>query len=108
MQIGELRQRVTIYEKRTVNDPAGQPVDGWQKTHRKLPAARLARGGSKVRRGEQVEANVAATFVGRYCDFQVITPGVRLECDGVTYDVAAVDDQDGTRTWLEVSCSALA
>lgn len=96
--VTRLPNRVTLFENRPFDEADG-PVDNWQKTHRKLPAARISK---------QSPASIDAVFVGRYCDFKVITAGLRLECDGTTYDVASVVDPDGTRQWLEVSCSALA
>lgn len=104
---GRLRQRVTVLEARETTDPAGQPAVAWAKTHRKLPAWRQAVAGGETQRGQKVEANVSAVFVGRFVDLQVIAPTHRIECDGVAYNVEASFDPDGKRDQWEVHCSAV-
>lgn len=105
MTIGQLRQRISVYEDKGVRDPAGQVTPDWRISHRKLPAALVTRTTADALRGEQATSAVDATFVGRYCDLKVITTDMRIEWDGAMYEVKKTRDTDGLREWFELQCA---
>jgi len=101
MNIGKLRQRITIQRKSRDEDDSGYPIpkpdtEEWEDVAT-VWAAREPLRGREFFAAAAVQYEKTVRFRIRYR--KGIKPGMRVLCDGVAYEIYAVlDDVHGDRT----------
>lgn len=99
MNIGKLRQRITIQRPGRTEDDAGYPIPNptdWEDVAT-VWAAREPLRGREFFAAAAVQYEKTVRFRIRYR--KGIKPGMRVLCDGVAYEIYAVlDDVHGDRT----------
>lgn len=98
---GDLNQRVTLQSATEAPDAVGQSVKTWT-TVSKLWARITPVGGGESVSGKQVVADASHAVTIRHRDD--VTPRMRLLWGSRVLEIAAVDDPDGLRTDLVLSC----
>jgi SPP1 family predicted phage head-tail adaptor len=96
MRAGKLRHRITI-EAATVANVFGEEVETWT-TFAEVWAAKEDLAGREFFAAQQTTAEVTTRFRLRYLDG--VTPKMRINSDGVLYNIESVQDPDGRRVEL--------
>ena len=99
MNPGKLRHRVVILEKQTSVDPDGYPTENWVNVATVWASVEPI-AGREYFRAAAVQAQHQVRFTMRYR--KDITPDMRLVYDGQEYEIKAILDLGGRRSWLQV------
>lgn len=104
MQIGPLRQRVTIQDFTVAQNAYGEPVETWANVTTVWAEVLPARGQERfVAAGDQQLATLTHVVRMRYYDG--LSPvDHRLVWGSITLDVESVQDPDGRRREMRVLC----
>lgn len=92
MRAGKLRHRIRIEAPGTVQDKYGEPVEGWT-TFAEVWASREDLTGREAFAAQQVNAEVTTRFGLRF--LPGMTANMRVQCEGIGYDLQSVADPDG-------------
>lgn len=99
MNPGKLRYRVSILKKTTGTDPDGYPIEEWVPIFIVWAEAKPI-AGREYFTAAAVQAQHQVRFTMRYRND--ITSDMRLRYDGQDYEIKAILDLGGRRTWLQV------
>lgn len=99
MNPGKLRHRVAILQKQTTIDPDGYPIETWVAAATVWASVEPI-AGREYFQAAAVQAQHQVRFTMRYRND--ITPDMRLQYDGQDYEIKAILDLGGRRTWLQV------
>lgn len=94
MRAGKLRHFTTIEAPTSGQDKYGEPIEAWG-TFLQVWASREDLAGREFFAAQQTGTEVTTRFRMRY-QFG-ITPTMRINADGVLYDIQSVQDPDGKR-----------
>lgn len=104
-RLGAMRERVNLQTATDTVDDAGQPIRTWATTYASQPAQRMPMRGSEGLRGGQVEAGIDEIFIIHFRES--VTPQMRLVHDSRNYGIVYVNQVEGGRRYLELSCKAV-
>lgn len=99
-----LRHRVAILRKQTGTDPDGYPIEEW------VPVSYIWAevkpiAGREYFQAAAIQAQHQVRFTMRYR--KDITSDMRLQYDGQEYEIKAILDLGGRRTWLQIMGEAV-
>ena len=94
MRAGRLRHRITIQQKSSTVDAAGQEVDTWEDLVARLPARVMYVRGGESPRGLQVEATTTHVIETRPCK-QAIDSCMRAVWCGRIFNITSAGDPEG-------------
>lgn len=100
--IGDMKHRARFQESIRLPDGAGGFTQTWQDiaTEPEVFAAVESLTTSERFRHRQMQKVVTHRLVVRFrAD---VTPALRVAVSGVAYDIVAISDRDGDKTWLEI------
>lgn len=103
---GELRHRVTIQHFVTGEDEWGYPIEYWDDLLTCWAKVEGLKGQQLYAAAQTAHATTHRVTV-RYRRDKPIKAGMRLVHEGVTYEITAALDREGTRRWLELECREL-
>lgn len=108
MPVADLRHDILLREPTVTTDAAGHPVRTYGDNDMRHYAEAYSPSGDEMLRGEGMEAITQAVFRIRY-PFREQLPGVtwQVQWDGVTYEIASVQDRDGRRRFLHLMCKEI-
>lgn len=92
INFGEMRHRVSIQQRTSQKDGAGELVEQWNEVMTR-PAALARTPGTEIWASAQRNARIPTIFKLRYEDG--VLPGMRLVHDGRTYDIKSALDPSG-------------
>lgn len=104
MNPGKLRHRIAILQKQTGTDPDGYPMEEWISIF-SIWAEVKPIAGREYFTAAAVQAQHQVRFTMRYR--KDITPDMRIRYDGQGYEIKAILDLGGRRTWLQVMGEAV-
>lgn len=104
---GTRNRRIRIEVRGSAKDEANQPVDDWLLVMEKLASYRTGRGMSAVRSAQEgvpggtqrVSWSFGYTPTG-------ITTAMRVNYNGIFYDIIEVRHDHATRKWTDLVCDA--
>ncbi len=99
MNPGKLRHRVQIRQKQAIVDPDGYPTEGWAAVATVWAAVEPI-AGREYFQAAAVQAEHQVRFTMRHR--KDIAADMRLHYDGQDYEIKAILDVGGRRTWLQV------
>ena len=104
LRAGELRHRIVIEEPREREDDFGEPVKDWQPIpHSGASAKKEDLSGRELFQAQQINARVSTRFTLRYRTD--INATMRVVHGEDLYGIESVQDPDGLRTTLILTCS---
>ncbi len=104
MTPGKLRHRILILQKQTGTDPDGYPTEEWVPVVTVWAAVEPI-AGREYFTAAAINAQHQVRFTMRYrAD---VTPDMRLQYNGQDYEIKAVLDLGGRRTWLQVMAEVI-
>jgi SPP1 family predicted phage head-tail adaptor len=103
MQVGKLRYRIDLQAPPVGQDIDGDPNTEWTSAGT-VWAAKEDLTGRELFAAQAVQSEISTRFRIRYRDG--IVPSMRIVCDDIIYNIAAVLDRDGTRRELQLMCSS--
>lgn len=104
---GTRNKRIRIEERGNAKDEANQPLDVWNLVTEKFASYRTGRGMSAVRSAQEgvptgpqrVSWGIAYTPTG-------ISPAMRVNWNGLLYDIVEVRHDHATKKWTDLVCDA--
>jgi SPP1 family predicted phage head-tail adaptor len=107
---GEMRHRVTLQERQTIQDDAGEPNNTWNTFATRWAAVQRAATGSEEFASAMRNGRVPVTFRLRYLETnagETITPAMRLVWQGKVHNILSVVDPDGRKSELIITAQEL-
>ena len=109
VRAGQLRQRITLQQRATTTDDAGQVDNTWT-TANTFSGSVLDKGGAEAIRGDQVSATTTAVVIMRTPRNDTMpTPQMRVTYDDAgnsrTLNIESVQRRDGKQRELWLYCS---
>lgn len=101
-----MRHRVSIQQRSTTKDAAGEQLDTWTEVMER-PAAKVATPGTEVWASAQRSGVVPTIFKMRREPLVTIVPGMRIVTDGKTYDIRSVFDATGRGEEMTITAEEL-
>jgi len=103
MQAGQLRYKTVIQSLPPGQDDDGNPSTEWRTVCQPY-AKKEDLSGRELFAAQAAQSEVTTRFRIRYRTG--LSPKMRLLCDGVIYNIAAVLDRDGRKRELQLMCSS--
>lgn len=105
IQIGQLRERLTIKEASEEKDAAKQTIRTWDViVHEDVPASKEIVSGGETLRGRQIEASVTAVFTIRALSSLTPQHQVYHQQDGTTYGIVKIEPADDRGQFMLIQC----
>lgn len=102
MQGGQLRDRITIQVRSTVDNAAGEPTLSWTDYAAGIAANVTDMSGKEFIAGQEITNAVTTTIVIRY---RVgVTGAMRVVARGVIYNIQAVLEPENKRREMHLMC----
>lgn len=101
---GDMRHRVSIQQRVTLKDGAGETLEQWNEVMQRY-AALTRTPGTEVWASAQRNARVPTIFELRYED--TVVPGMRLIFSGKTYNIKSAIDPTGRKEKLVITTEEL-
>ncbi len=103
---GRMREVVTLQQRSSSQDDAGEPVLTWLEVGKRR-AEKTSRAGREAVSADQRSGRVPTTFRIRYPTEFTVLPKMRLVHRGVAFEIISCDDRDGRRVDLFLECEEL-
>ena len=102
MQAGQLRDRVTIQARSTVDNAVGEPTLTWSNIATNISANVTDASGREYIAGQAITNAVTTTIVIRYRTG--VTAAMRVLSRGVIYNIEAVLEPENKRREMHLMC----
>lgn len=102
MQAGQLRDRITIQVRSTVDNAAGEPTLSWTDFAAGIAANVTDMSGREYIAGQSITNAVTTTIIIRYR--AGVTAAMRVLSRGVTYNIEAVIEPENKRREMHLMC----
>lgn len=103
MRAGKLRARITIQQRGTSQDGAGQPVISWT-AFATVWANKIEQSGRQFLAAGAMQNEAKSVFTIRY--FAGVIPSMRISYGGLFYDIVDVSDPDGRLREMVIACTS--
>jgi len=100
VKAGKLRYRATIEAAQTVQNAYGEPVEGWATFAEVWASKEDLTIGTERFASDQILAQQPTRFICRYV--ANVTTKMRINCEGISYNVESVADADGRKRSLSI------
>jgi SPP1 family predicted phage head-tail adaptor len=104
MEAGKLRNRVSIRDRVSTQDGAGQPIETWDEVAAVWADIRHLNGMESIKAGADVSVNKVSIRVRRRSD---IDAGMRVYHGSTIYEIKAVLPDEQRRERLDLSCEVV-